>query len=1205
MKKLLLSLCLLVMVSGIVVAQTSLQGKVIDANNGEPILFGTVAIYKDGALLTGVETDLDGNYYFSDLNPGTYDVEASYTGYTAQRQTGVVVKKDKTNQLNFEITEGTLLDLEVEIKAYRVPLIEIDNTTSGGTVTSEEIASLPTKSVTAIAATTAGIAARDGDEDVSIRGARESGTVYYIDGIRVTNANLIPQSEIEQLQVITGGIEAKYGDVTGGLISLTTKGPSEKYSAGIEIESSELTDPYGYNLLSANVSGPLLKRNDKSILGFRLSGQFRKVDDSSPSAVGVYRATEEAIDRFEANPTQNIESSVFPSAESYQTAELLDARPNETNTNIDFTAKLDYQVTDNIDVTFSGSYADIEDYFGGRRTANGDWAMFNWRNNPINNEQTYRGSFRFRHKIGRQGNDPNLTDEEKAEMSKELFRNLGYTIQVGYEKRNRDFQDSRLGDRLFEYGYFGRQERSWSPTASAVSDTSTWQGQEIVVGNQFLAHQGSLQQDGEFTPSEINAVLSKYNNLNGLPTSSLQGTYRNLYQNVGSVYNTYFEGENEVYNGQLSVGFDLVPGGSEKGRHNIQLGVLYEQRINRGYNIAPRRLWTAARINANNHIAGVNTDVPIGTFEAFDTTFVQYQNAINPNADSKFYKSVRELLGDFNELKYEYVNVDALTPDQLSLGMFSAREINDEQIVNYYGYDYTGQKLSGDVAFDDFWTSTDANGVRDFKVGAQKPIYGAAYIQDKFAYKDIIFRIGVRADYYDANTKVLKDPYSLYDIQSAKTFFDNIADQTKPTAVGDDYKVYVASEGSEDVLAYRSGDTWYAPNGTATNPGLLFNGRTPIPAYVAGEDLKEITETGFDVDGTFEDYEPQLNFMPRLAFSFPISDDAGFFAHYDVLYQRPTSNTLETPLDYFYMGAGDVVNNPNLKPVRTVDYEVGYKQKLTNSSAMTLAAYYREQRDMIQRRVFSNLPSPIFEYETYDNLDFGTVKGFSFTYDRRRVNNLRLTATYTLQFADGSGSDANSSSGINSRGPIRNLIPLSYDERHRITSTIDYRYGSGGAYTGPRIGGKDIFSNMGLNLIMTAISGRPYTRRRTVQPFGGVGYIGAINGARLPWNFTVDARLDKSFTIKPSESGRPLNFNVYVRVQNLLDADNIYGVYPVTGSAEDDGYLLSTFGQNSLQTVRDNGQSEEAYLAQYNYRLLAPGFYSLARRIYLGATISF
>ena len=1183
------------------IAQTSLQGKVTDATSNEPILFGTVALMKDGNIVKGVETDLDGNYYFSDINPGSYDVEASYVGYTPARQTGVVVKADKSNKLDLQIAEGVLAD-EIVITEYKVPLIEFDNTTSGGTVTSEDIKSLPTKSVNAIAATTAGIASQDGG-DISIRGARQSGTVYYIDGVRVTNAALIPQSEISQLQVITGGIEAKYGDVTGGLISLTTKGPSQNYSAGFEVETSELTDAYGYNLLSANLSGPLLKREDgRSIIGFRFSGQFLQIADNSPSAVGVYRASEEDIAALEADPLYFIGTTQRPSVEEFKNGQLLDARPNTQNTNIDLTGKIDALITDNIDVTFSGSFYDRSDFF----SPDAEWSMFNWQNNPEFKRNGYRGSFRIRHKIGQQANDPSLTEEEKAELGKSTFRNLSYAIQVGIENDKTGREDIRFEDRFFEYGYYGNQVRSWQAVESAISDTAAWDGEQIQVFNQFFAHQGSRELVEEFIPGTINPVLSSFNTINGLPETEFRSSFSNLYSNVGREYNSFRISEQDVYNGNVTVSFDLTPGGSEKGRHNIQLGLAVEQRVNRAYSIAPVGLWTAARINANNHISGVNTDIVIGSFESseipggLDTTFLQYQNGIEVNDDSKFFQSVRTLLN--NTALEEYVNVDGIDPSLLSLGMFSARELNDERIVGYYGYDYTGEKLTGDITFEDFFTSRGADGRRDFKIGANKPIYGSAYIQDKFAYKDIIFKIGLRMDYFDANTKVLRDNYSLYDIKTKDDFFPNGGG---PSSVPGDAKVYVAGEGSDDVIAYRDGDTWLQPNGTATSPALLFESAV-TPAYVAGENLVEIREDGFDVDGSFEDYSPQINWMPRLAFSFPISDEAGFFAHYDVLYQRPTSNNIQTALNYFNLGAGDLINNPNLRPVRTVDYEVGYKQKLTNSSAMTLSAYYREQRDMIQRRVFSNIPSPIFQYETYDNLDFGTVKGFSFTYDRRRVGNIKLTATYTLQFADGSGSDANSSGGLNTRGPIRNLIPLSYDERHRITSTIDYRYGSGKKYDGPRIGGVDIFANTGLNFIVNAVSGRPYTKRRTVQQFGGVGFEGAINGARLPWNATIDARLDKSFNLNTGgEGGRPLYFNVYLRVQNLLDTKNVYGVYSATGSEEDDGYLISSFGQDRLSQVSANGQSEEVFLAQYNYRLLQPGFYSLARRIYLGATVNF
>ena len=45
----------------------------------------------------------------------------------------------------------------------------------------------------------------------------------------------VPTSGIEQITVITGGLPAQYGDATGGIISVTTKGPSNKMFGGIRV----------------------------------------------------------------------------------------------------------------------------------------------------------------------------------------------------------------------------------------------------------------------------------------------------------------------------------------------------------------------------------------------------------------------------------------------------------------------------------------------------------------------------------------------------------------------------------------------------------------------------------------------------------------------------------------------------------------------------------------------------------------------------------------------------------------------------------------------------------------------------------------------------------------------------------------------------------------------------------------------------------
>jgi len=423
--------------------------------------------------------------------------------------------------------------------------------------------------------------------------------------------------------------------------------------------------------------------------------------------------------------------------------------------------------------------------------------------------------------------------------------------------------------------------------------------------------------------------------------------------------------------------------------------------------------------------------------------------------------------------------------------------------------------------------------------------------------------------------------------------------------VGDDFKVYVDGQGSNTVKAFRDGEQWYFANGSLANDGnVIFGGGVVTPKLV-DEDV-DIQSPDFDPNTSFEDYEPQINVMPRLAFSFPISEEANFFAHYDVLVQRPQGRTNATALDYLYFLDPNrtPTNNPNLRPERTIDYEVGFQQKISNSSALKIAAYYRELRDMIQVRFYSFVPV-LGNYQSFDNQDFGTTKGFSMTYDLRRTNNLQFQTSYTLQFADGTGSSALGQVNTAENGNLRTLFPLSFDERHRLNAIIDYRYGRGSRYNGPRWFGADVFADAGLNLQAVAISGRPFTRRITPRQFGGDGTVGAINGARLPWNFTLNLRADKNFELKGLGGENPANLNVYVRVQNLLDARNIISVYPATGSPEDDGFLASSDGVARVRNLGDSGRNTEAFLAAYSWALANPDFYTLPRRIFLGAIVEF
>lgn len=1208
MKKLLL--CIFTMFTVVAAySQTSLEGKVTEKDSKEPVIFGTVAIYKNGVLITGTDTDIDGNYFLGNLEPGTYDVEFKYLGFADMKQTGVLLKASQTTRLNVEMVQGGVVLDDIVVIEYRAPLVDVDNTSTGTTLSAEKIASLGVKSINSIVATSAGVSSQDGEEP-SIRGSRSNETVYFIDGIR--SFGTIPQSEVDQLQILTGGIEAKYGDVTGGVISLTSKGPSEKFSGGVDLETSQFLDAFGYNLLSANFSGPILKnKKGQSLLGFRVSGQYLDIDDANPSAIGVYRAPESVIKELESNVFSQQGQFTINNGESLTDEQIggaLDARPNNTSANYNLTGKIDGRLNDNIDISLSGNYIKTDNQFtpGNNNIDQNPWYMFNWTNNPFSDDTRYRLNFRFRHKLGNQSYGGTPDENEKPSN----IQNLQYTIQAGFERNTEKRQDARHEGRLGNYGYVGVTPTNFEPQFG--------QGPAIIDGAPDPEifenrHLGYNPVEGEFIADQnINPVLATYNQQNGFLRTDRSAIWNNLFANVGQVYNNFRRQQDDLFTLNLSTGFDFLPGGSEKGRHSIQFGVLYEQRVNRRFTATPFQLWRLGETLVNNHINGLNFDKIIGTeivgseILGFDTLNI-YAPAVNTDANDKFYFEIRERLGGV--AIDEYVNLSALDPSLMTLDLFSPQELIDNGRVSYYGYDYLGNITTENTSFEDFFTARGEDGRRAFPVAPFTPIYGAAWVQDKFSYKDIIFRLGLRMDYYDANTKVLKDPYALYEIETANDFFSRTG-QPRPESVGDSYKVYVDGDDSDKIVGYREGDNWFDASGTQVSNGNdIFNGGIVFPAY-KGRDQRvlDIRDPDFDTNTSFDDYKPQINWMPRLSFSFPISEDAGFFANYDILYSRPPSNSLQTALNFYNFenaGSAGVLNNSNLKPVRTTNYEIGFQQKVSQTTALKISAYYREIKDLIQRRAFANIPSPINNYEAFDNLDFGTTKGFTFQFDRRRTSNLELSATYTLQFAEGSGSDANSSSGINTRGPIRSLVPLSFDERHRFTANVDYRYQSGKGYDGPKIAGIDIFANAGVNFTAIAVSGQPFTQRARPTQFGGSGFVGSINGNRQPWTFNIDMRIDKRFTFKASETARPLSANVYFRVQNLLNTRNVGGVYSFTGDPDDDGFLASSFGAARLNSIIENGGNVNSFLDSYGWRLNSGGNYLRPRRMYLGVIFNF
>ncbi len=1238
------------LIAGVAFAQSgSLKGKIIDKNTGETLPFVNVVVERNGSQSGGTATDFDGQYTIKPLDPGTYTIKASYIGYTPIEITGVIVSSNKITFQDIKLSEG--IDIgEVEVISFKKPLLDQDNL-GGKTVTSEEIKEMPTRSVSSVAATTAGVYKQDENSSVNVRGSRSDATDYYVDGMKVRGGLGVPQGGIEQITVITGGVPAQYGDATGGIISVTTKGPSQRFFGGVEYVTSQIFDKYDYNLIGLSFSGPIYKKIEedgskgRSILGYFIAAEAKDIGDTDPSAIGMWKLKDDVKASLKENPFRLASISESGTLGLLNNTDFLrnpldadgnptdpsdfELIPNKLNNGIrgfNVSGKLDFKPSMNLNLTFGGSYSFDEDdnYVL-------DYSLMSWDHMPKYETTNWRVFGRMTQKFGTQEED----DEESASTIKNAF----YTIQADYSKFKGEYNPIDDGASLFRLGYVGKFD-TYKDRFYVDSLVNGDPQQAIATQVAFFDTLFTFQQNGgsedlaDYTESYFDLYQENIGTIRnqfqlqglGLLNGGAPASVYSLWSNIGS--QTGFTSVSEAT--QLGV---KMHASADIGDHEISFGFEYEQRKDSYWGMSGSASWGLMRSLANKHITELDS-VPVykyvdgvtgeylestldpwnigGNYTFQDTIF--YNRLFVENEYGHFGQAVREALsaaGYDNVGSTDWIDIDSYDPELFSVEMFSADELLSEgnSYVSYYGYDTRGNEINSEVTLEDFFTnkvSTPYGEYYDRLIPAFQPTYVAGFIQDKFAFDDLIFNVGLRVDRYDANQQVLKDRYLLHDAYTV----GEATDFSHPASIGDDYVVYVDDfTNPTKVTGYRSDNVWFDATGNEVDDPSIITQESDgnVTPY-----LKDDTPEREERYQAFKDYEPETIFMPRISFSFPISDDAQFFAHYDVLTQRPpTANRLD-PTEYLYIenSVGALLNNPDLKAEKTIDYELGFAQTLSKRSALTLSAFYREMRDNIQV-VAIPYAYPV-DYMTLLNQDFGTVKGFSAAYDLRRTGNVSLTANYTLQFADGTGSGAFSAFTLVNTGMpnLRTLLPLDYDQRHAITTTVNYSFDSGKDYNGPILFGKQILANAGANFIITTGSGTPFSKQSNITQEAASGINdrsvleGSINGSRLPWSFRLSSRISKRFAIKwDTKEGtkKQANVNVYLQVQNLLNNQNVIAVYRATGNADDDGYLTNAAAQAEINTKNDPQSFRDLYKMAVNN----PNNYSMPRMARLGITLDF
>jgi outer membrane receptor protein involved in Fe transport len=221
----LLVLCVLVSGPAYSAAGGKISGRVTDASTGEAIPGANVII--EGTSM-GAATNLEGEYFILNVPPGEYSVKASIIGYQSVIKTEVSVSLNHTTEVNFQIAEAVIeLKESIVVLADR-PLVQRDQTSTRHFVSAEEILARPTNELSQILLTLPGIDTEPGGQ-LSVRRGSLDQVAFLIDGMRAsnpldyepyTNINL---SSIQELEIITGGFNAEYGQAQSGVFNIVTK----------------------------------------------------------------------------------------------------------------------------------------------------------------------------------------------------------------------------------------------------------------------------------------------------------------------------------------------------------------------------------------------------------------------------------------------------------------------------------------------------------------------------------------------------------------------------------------------------------------------------------------------------------------------------------------------------------------------------------------------------------------------------------------------------------------------------------------------------------------------------------------------------------------------------------------------------------------------------------------------------------------------
>ena len=1123
-----------------------ITGKVLDKETGNPL--PGVNVLLEGTSM-GAATDANGEFYVMEVPPGLYNVQFSFIGYTSLNISNVRSTVDLTTNMGAVNMEPEVIEGEAVSVTAEKPLIEVNATNEVRVVRSEDIKNLPIRGVTNVVALQTSVV--DDEGALHIRGGRTEEVAYYTDGVStvdpysLTKRGSIPNISIEEVSVQAGGFGAEYGSAGSGIVNTTTKTGGNKLSVTSELisdigasapsEDRHKLYSYGYQLASFGVGGPL------PIMDFiKFYGAVETINEDDSPAGGSFPLIDKSKLNTANGQPNNGEAFVDDNGNT-----IWDAGESYTDSdgNGSYTAP-NYLLLGDDDIKFV--YGPRADNWYKRLNANWNLLVdlealipFAWRlkfggalfDSHSSNYSHSRSLFSYY-------NDASTMDGAQTTGSlKHRYSQSESEMSTFYTRLSGNIPGV---DKMFfniQYSRGSIKDNSYDPV------TKDGYGKFVY-------------EDGTLSSEEVPYIQGgKYFDLSGTP----EWVY--IDGSGNEVTRDYWDYSDE------SLTFD-----------RINYDTTWVNPLYRGVNLSPV---TKVEL-ANYSVAGVNSGYS-GIYKA-----EKLRDEIKANLLWQYGKHELKMGGAYEKgtirsysvsggrvARYFHFNKPySETSDQwewdpdynngagaLVAGADGTPDFKQDPSDTYDGTDYSGYwndylfqaykaAYADNVGYDITGGPESSSLMQDINK-ARTPIIMAGYFQDKFETDDLILNVGIRYDYIDPANKVFNP------------------------LTGGNSNIVINSDG------YLAGTVYY---NDVNNDGVA-DPREYTSAIATADDSKGLPHQVA--------VSPSKQISPRIGIGFPITDRTAFHATYGKYLQPARWDNLYISWNRFLsniqQGNYTRSNNPELQPTKTTEYEIGFKQLVTNDISIDVTMFYTEKKDFIQIRNIAASPTG---YALYSNGDFSTNKGMAFSLRTRRLGSVKVDANYTLSYAGGTGSNADTGYRIAWLGGNDPTFtsPLSFDQRHTASFIIDYRTGN-----------KGLLKLFGANMLFRYGSGMKYTpsKPRTAV-FGGQlsdQPIAALNSGVMPATFNADLRLDKTLMVNNVAVG------VFCVINNVFNNQMVTDVYNYSGLPDNDGYLTTQAGQNWLN---DYSIGSGAFGEQlYSSRIAYPTNYASARQVQVGVRVDF